>query len=65
FKLTGFTHSDWAGCLDMRKSTSGNMFSFGSSAVTWSSKKQATLALSSSEAEYAAVTFLQLGRLYG
>ena len=56
FKLTGFTDSDWAGCLDTRKSTSGNMFSLGSGAVTWSSKKQETLALSSSEAEYAAVT---------
>ena len=56
FKLVGFTDSDWAGCLDTRKSTSGSMFSLGSGAVTWSSKKQETLALSSSEAEYAAVT---------
>ncbi|GKF85252.1 uncharacterized mitochondrial protein-like protein, partial [Tanacetum coccineum] len=48
FKLIGFTDSDWAGCLDTRKGTSGNMFSFGSGAVIWSSKKQETLALSSS-----------------
>ncbi|GKC20432.1 RNA-directed DNA polymerase, eukaryota, reverse transcriptase zinc-binding domain protein [Tanacetum coccineum] len=48
--------SDWAGCLDTRKSTSENMFSLGYGAVTWSSKKQETLALLSSEAEYAAVT---------
>ncbi|GKF04813.1 hypothetical protein Tco_0035481 [Tanacetum coccineum] len=56
FMLIGFTDSDWAGCLDTRKSTSGNLFSLGSGAVTWSSKKQETLALSSSEAEYTAVT---------
>lgn len=56
FKLFGFTDSDWAGCLDDRKSTSGNLFSFGSGAVTWSSKKQETIALSSSEAEYTAAT---------
>lgn len=42
--------------MDDRKSASGNIFSFGSGAVTWSSKKQETLALSSSEAEYAAAT---------
>lgn len=40
FKLFGFTGSDFAGCLDDRKSTSDNLFSFGSGAVTWSSKKQ-------------------------
>lgn len=54
FRLVGFSDSDWAGCVDDRKSTSGNVFSFGSGAVTWSSKKQDTVALSSSEAEYIA-----------
>ncbi|XP_058733416.1 uncharacterized mitochondrial protein AtMg00810-like [Vicia villosa] len=48
FKLTGFIDSDWAGSIDDRKSTSGNVFSFGSGAVTWSSKKQETVALSTS-----------------
>ncbi|XP_074299655.1 secreted RxLR effector protein 161-like [Silene latifolia] len=56
FKLVGFTDSDWAGCIDDRKSTSGNIFSLGSGAITWSSKKQETIALSSSEAEYIAAT---------
>ncbi|KAK9675902.1 hypothetical protein RND81_11G040000 [Saponaria officinalis] len=55
-KLIGFMDSDWAGSLDDRKSTSGNIFSLGSGAVTWSSKKQETVALSSSEAEYTAAT---------
>eukprot|EP00253_Pinus_taeda_P006369 PITA_06369 len=48
--------SDWGGSLDDRKSTSGNCFSFGSGLVTWNSKKQSVVALSSTEAEYVAVT---------
>ncbi|XP_038704708.1 uncharacterized mitochondrial protein AtMg00810-like [Tripterygium wilfordii] len=56
FKLFGFTNSDWAGSIDDRKSTSGNIFKLGSGAVTWSSKKQAMTALSSTEAEYVAAT---------
>nr|CAD1832705.1 unnamed protein product [Ananas comosus var. bracteatus] len=56
FKLVGFSDSDWAGSQDDRKSTSGWIFNFGSGAVTWASKKQATTALSSSEAEYIAAT---------
>ena len=55
FNLIGYSDSDWAGCAEDRRSTSGYMFSFGSSAISWSSKKQATVALSSSEAEYIAV----------
>lgn len=55
-KLCGFTDSDWASSLDDRKSTSASVFSLGSGAVTWSSKKQATTALSSTEAEYVAAT---------
>ena len=48
----GYTDADWAGSVSDRRSTSGFMFSFGSAAVTWSSKKQPTIALSSTEAEY-------------
>ncbi|MCO5581678.1 hypothetical protein L7F22_035567 [Adiantum nelumboides] len=48
----GYTDSDWAGSSSDRRSTSDYMFSFGSAAVTWSSKKQPTIALSSTEAEY-------------
>ncbi|CAH9132625.1 unnamed protein product [Cuscuta epithymum] len=54
FKLRGYTDSDWAGCVDDRKSTSGSVFDLGSGAITWSSKKQETVALSTSEAEYVA-----------
>lgn len=55
-KLIGYTDSDWGGCVNDRKSTSGNVFCIGSGAVSWSSKKQATTALSTSEAEYVAAT---------
>eukprot|EP00253_Pinus_taeda_P007517 PITA_07517 len=56
FNLVGFSDLDWGGSLDDRKSTSGNCFSFGSGLITWSSKKQSIVALSSTEAEYVAVT---------
>jgi len=41
-----------------RRSTSGFMFSFGSGAVSWSSKKQPTSTLSSMEAEYRGATIV-------
>ena len=50
--LYGYTDADWASSISDRRSTSGFMFSFGSAAITWSSKKQPTVALSSIEAEY-------------
>lgn len=46
FTLTGFTDSDWAGNIDDRKSTSGFLFNLGSGAISWSSKKQEVVALS-------------------
>ncbi|KAJ4820349.1 polyprotein [Rhynchospora pubera] len=54
--LIGYSDSDWAGNLDDRKSTSGQVFFYGNNAISWSSKKQATVALSTAEAEYSAVT---------
>lgn len=53
-KLTAFTDSDYAGDLDDRRSTSGSVFMLGSGAVSWSSKKQPVVALSTTEAEYIA-----------
>ena len=52
--LTGYTDSDWAGCQDDMKSTSGYAFSLGSGVWSWSTKKQTIVALSSAEAEYVA-----------
>eukprot|EP01018_Ginkgo_biloba_P023866 Gb_15786 [translate_table: standard] len=54
-ELTGYSDSDWAGNPDDRKSTTGYAFSIGSDIVSWSSKKQPTVSLSSIEAEYKAL----------
>lgn len=51
-KLVGYTDSDWAGSLDDRKSTSAYVFCLGSKPISWSSKKQNSIALSSAEAEF-------------
>ena len=50
--LEGYTDADWAGDRDTRRSTSGFLFNLGSGAISWSSKCQPTVALSSCEAEY-------------
>lgn len=50
--LTGYTDADWAGDRDTRRSTFGFVFNIGSGAVSWSSKLQLTVALSTCEAEY-------------
>jgi hypothetical protein len=52
--LLGFTDSDWANCLDTRRSVGGYMWSLGSGAVSWAARKQKTVAASSCEAEYMA-----------
>jgi len=54
--LFGFTDSDYAGDPDDRKSTSGYAFKLGSGAVSWLSKKQPIVTLSTIEAEFAAAT---------
>ena len=55
-ECVGFSDADWGGDLDDRKSTSGYMFKLGGAAVSWRSKKQACVALSTAEAEYIALT---------
>ena len=55
FTLHGFSDSDWAGCTMSRKSTSGHVFRIGECTVSWRSKKQSVVALSSTEAEYVAL----------
>jgi hypothetical protein len=52
FDLTGYSDADWAGCKIDRKSTSGTCQFLGRSLVSWASKKQNSVALSTAEAEY-------------
>jgi hypothetical protein len=52
--LWGFEDSDWAGCPDARRSDSGWVLMLNGAAVSWKSKRQPTVALSSAEAEYIA-----------
>ena len=46
-ELTGYSDSDWARDIDDKKSTLGYAFNIGSRVVSWSSKKQPTISLSS------------------
>ena len=52
--LIGYSDSDFAGCKLDRKSTSGTCHLLGSSLISWHSKKQACVALSTAEVEYIA-----------
>ena len=54
FTLLGYSDSDFAGCRVDYKSTSGGCHLLGRSLVSWSSKKQNSVALSTVEAEYIA-----------
>ena len=51
-EVFGYSDADWAGSSYDRRSTSGYVLSFRSGVVSWSSKKQPTVALSSTKAEY-------------
>ncbi|RVW24539.1 Retrovirus-related Pol polyprotein from transposon TNT 1-94 [Vitis vinifera] len=51
-KLDGYADSDWAGSVDDMKSTSGYVFTIGSSVICWNLRKQAVVAQSTTEAEY-------------
>jgi hypothetical protein len=55
-RLVGYIDSDWAGCVSDRKSTSGCCFRLGSTMVSWFSRKQKSVSLSSVEAEYMAAS---------
>lgn len=57
FRLEGYTDADWGANPVDRRSISGYTFLIGGGLVAWSSKKQAVVALSSTEAEYMAVSY--------
>ncbi len=51
-QLTGFADCDWGGSETNGRSTTGGCFSLGSAMISWMSRKQDTIALSSVEVEY-------------
>ena len=55
-ELQGFCDSDMAGDVDTRKSTSGYVFTLAGGAVSWCSRLQRIVALSTTEAEYISAT---------
>ena len=62
--LQGWTDADWGGDVDSSHSTSGFLFTFAGGAIAWHTKKQATVALSSTEAEYIATMLTVKERLW-
>lgn len=56
YKIVAFCDSDYAGDIDTRKSTTGYIMFFCRGPIAWGSKKQSTIALSSTEAEYIAAS---------
>ena len=55
-ECTGYSDADWGGDVDDRKSTSGYLFKMCGASVSWKSKKQSCVALSTAEAEYMSLT---------
>ena len=54
-KVTGFTDADWGGQTD-RRSTTGYLFKLNSGPIVWQSRSQSSIALSTLEAEYMAMS---------
>jgi hypothetical protein len=54
--LKGYCDANHAGDIDTRRSTTGYLFVFGGAPISWASRLQPTVALSSTEAEYMAAT---------
>ncbi|CAL1682484.1 unnamed protein product [Lasius platythorax] len=55
--IVGFSDADWANDQDSRKSITGSVFLGNGAAISWHSKRQRTVALSTVEAEYVALAF--------
>ena len=51
----GYSDADWAGDFEDQKSTSGYIFNLCRGVISWRSKKQSCVALSTAEAEYMAL----------
>lgn len=54
--VTGYTDADWANDINDRKSYTGFVFKLANGAISWEARKQRSVALSSTEAEYVAIS---------
>jgi hypothetical protein len=54
--LRGYCDADWGGDANERRSTTGYVFFVGVGAISWNCKRQPTIALSTTEAEYMATS---------
>lgn len=52
----GYSDADWAGDVNDRKSTSGYIFLFAGGPISWESKEQSSVSLSTSDAKYVALS---------
>lgn len=56
YPLQGFVDSDWGGCKDTGRSTTGWIYMFEGNPISWSSHRQKSVSTSSAEAEYVAAS---------
>jgi hypothetical protein len=54
--LISYTDADWAGCIDDQRSTNGAVLYLGECLVSWISKKQSSISLSTVDTEYITAT---------
>ena len=54
--IQGYVDSDYAGCVDTRRSTTGWIYTFAGAAISWRSKLQDCTSVSTTEAEYVAAS---------
>lgn len=55
-EFIGYSDADYAGDVETRRSTSGYVFMFGGSIISWGSERQKLVALSTTESEYMAAS---------